>query len=253
MRLLRRYRSPLIVLAWFALIIVGPQAMAAEGPLRVAYPQRVVNLDPHGSAAAERIVIALSRHLVDTLVTWDAAAGEFAPKLATSWETLDDLTWQFTVREGVRFHDGTELTSADVAASLERIVDLGGPLSALWQLIEGVETPDQYTVLVRTSEPMGTLLSNLTMLAIAPAWAMEAEDFDERPVGSGPFRFEEWVRDERVVLVANEIYWRDGLPRVERLVWVDIPELAPRMTALLTWGDRPDGPDPSGAAAGPGG
>ena len=233
MRSFRRYRSPLIVLAWFALTIVGPQAMAAEGTLRVAYPQRVVNLDPHGSAAAERIVITLSRHIFDTLVAWDAAAGAFTPNLATSWETLDDLTWQFTIREGVRFHDGTALTSADVAASLERIVDLGGPLSALWQLIEAVETPDQYTVVIRTSEPMGTLLSNLTMLAIAPSWAMEAEDFDERPVGSGPFRFDEWVRDERVVLVANEDYWREGLPRVDRLVWVDIPELAPRMTALV--------------------
>lgn len=228
-----RYRRSLFIVALLALITLGAVANAAEGTLRVAYPQRVVNLDPHGSAAAERIVIALSRHVFDTLVAWDATAGEFTPMLATSWEVIDDLTWQFTLRQGVTFHDGGAFTSEDVAASLERIATLAGPLSALWRLIEDVETPDSHTVVIRTSEPMGTLLSNLTMLAIAPAWALEAEDFDERPVGSGPFEFEEWVRDERVVLVANEDYWREGLPRVERLVWVDIPELSPRMTALV--------------------
>jgi peptide/nickel transport system substrate-binding protein len=227
-----RCRRAFCFVALLVFISFGGIATAVEGELRVAYPQRVVNLDPHGSAAAERIVITLSRHLFDRLVEWDAAAGEFRPQLATGWESPDDTTWQFQLREGVRFHDGNELTSEDVAASLERVVDLAGPLSALWQLIEEVETPDPYTVIIRTSEPMGTLLSNLTMLAIAPAWALEADDFEERPVGSGPFRFEEWIRDERVVLVANEDYWREGLPQVERLVWVDIPEVSARMTAL---------------------
>ncbi|MCL6553999.1 MAG: hypothetical protein K6W08_12885 [Firmicutes bacterium] len=145
----------------------GPAA--PPGTLRIAYPQRAVSLDAHGPAAAERISIIIGRHLYDTLVTWDPAARKFQPALAERWRIVDPTTWEFQLRRGVRFHDGSEFTAAAVKTSLERVVALRGPLTPLFTPVTAVETPDPYRVVIRTQGPMGTLLSNLTMLYIVPA------------------------------------------------------------------------------------
>ncbi|MDR7543304.1 MAG: ABC transporter substrate-binding protein [Armatimonadota bacterium] len=220
------------------LVVVTMMAMAGPaappGVLRVAYYQRVVSLDAHGPAAAERAVIILGRHLYDTLVTWDPAAKKFQPALAIRWRTLDPTTWSFELRRGVRFHDGQEFTAAAVKTSVERAVQFRGPLSPLFTPIVSVDASDPYRVLMKTQAPMGTLLSNLTMLNIVPAGTPPTPAFGERPVGTGPFRFVEFVRDTRVVLEANPHYWRQGVPRLQRLIFVDIPEVSGRITALET-------------------
>jgi peptide/nickel transport system substrate-binding protein len=222
----------LIALLMATLSQAGPAAPA--GTLRIAYPQRVVSLDAHGSAAAERISIIISRHLYDTLLTWDPQAKRFQPALAERWRSLDPMTWEFQLRRGVRFHDGQEFTSAAVATSIERVVALPGPIRPLFQPIAAVETPDPYRVVMRTRTPMGTLLSSLTMLGIVPAGTPATPAFGDRPVGTGPFKFVEFIRDTRVVLEANPTYWRPGIPKLQRLIFVDIPELSGRMTALET-------------------
>jgi peptide/nickel transport system substrate-binding protein len=206
----------------------------APGTIRVAYYQRVVSLDAHGPAAAERISIILGRHLYDTLVTWDPKAKKFQPALATRWRSIDPTTWEFELRRGVTFHDGAEFTAAAVKTSLERAVALRGPLTPLFTPVTAVETPDPYRVVIKTQGPMGTLLSNLTMLLIVPAGTPPTPAFAEKPVGTGPFRFVEMVRDARVVLEANPNYWQRGIPRLQRLVFLDIPELSGRVTALET-------------------
>ncbi|MGQ0550770.1 MAG: ABC transporter substrate-binding protein, partial [Armatimonadota bacterium] len=88
----------------------GAGPAAPPGTLRIAYPQRIVSADAHGSAAAERISIILGRHLYDTLVTWDPQAKKFQPALAERWRSTDPSTWEFQLRRGVRFHDGQEFT-----------------------------------------------------------------------------------------------------------------------------------------------
>ncbi|MDR7483644.1 MAG: ABC transporter substrate-binding protein [Armatimonadota bacterium] len=221
-----------VVLAGAGLAPAGPAA--PPGTLRIAYPQRAVSLDAHGPAAAERISIIIGRHLYDTLVTWDPKAKQFQPALAERWRSVDPTTWEFQLRRGVRFHDGSEFTSAAVKTSLERVVALRGPLTPLFAPVAAVDTPDPYRVVVRTQTPMGTLLSNLTMLYIVPAGTPPTPAFAEKPVGTGPFRFVEFVRDTRVVLEANPTYWRRGIPKLQRLVFVDIPELSARVTALET-------------------
>ena len=221
----------------FALLIatsVGGAGPTASGTLRIAYPQRIISADAHGSAAAERISIILGRHLYDTLVTWDPQAKKFQPALAERWRSTDPTTWEFQLRRGVRFHDGQEFTSAAVVTSIERAVALRGPLTPLFAPLASVEAPDPYRVAIKTRVPMGTLLSNLTMVGIVPAGTPATPAFGDRPVGTGPFKFVEFVRDTRLVLEANTAYWRPGVPKLQRLVFVDIPELSARVTALET-------------------
>ncbi len=212
----------------------GGAGPAASGTLRIAYPQRIVSADAHGSAAAERISIILARHLYDTLVTWDPQAKKFQPALAERWRSIDPTTWEFQLRRGVRFHDGQEFTSAAVVTSIERAVALRGPLTPLFAPLASIEAPDANRVVIKTRTPMGTLLSNLTMVGIVPAGTPATPAFGDRPVGTGPFKFVEFVRDARLVLEANTSYWRPGIPKLQRLIFVDIPELSARVTALET-------------------
>lgn len=234
--MLRRFIKSVSLLAGVLLVATIAQAgpSAAPGTLRTAYFQRIVSLDAHGTAAAERSAIILGRHLYDTLVTWDPKAKKFQPSLATRWRNADPMTWEFELRRGVQFHDGGEFTSAAVKTSLERVVALRGPLTPLFAAVASVDTPDPYRVVIKTQTPMGTLLSNLTMLLIVPSGTPATPAFGERPIGTGPFRFVEFVRDTRVVLEANPSYWQRGIPKLQRLVFVDIPELSGRVTALET-------------------
>jgi peptide/nickel transport system substrate-binding protein len=108
------------------------------------------------------------------------------------------------------------------------------PLTPLFSGITSIDASDPARVVLKTATPLGTLLSNLTNLAIVPANTPATPAFGDRPVGTGPFKFAEFVRDTRVVLEANPSYWRTGVPKLRRLVFVDIPELSARVTALET-------------------
>jgi peptide/nickel transport system substrate-binding protein len=231
-------RTLRVVAGIAAILMVSAFAQAAPvaqpGALTISYPQRVVSLEPHGTAAAERINIIISRHLFDTLITWDPGAKKFQPALADRWRSTDPTTWEFQLRRGVKFHDGSDLTSAAVKTSIERAQAMRGPLAPLFSGITSVDASDPYRVVLKTASPLGTLLSNLTNLAIVPSGTPTTPAFGDRPVGSGPFKFVEFVRDTRVVLEANPSYWRPGIPKLRRLVFVDIPELSARVTALET-------------------
>jgi peptide/nickel transport system substrate-binding protein len=222
-----------------------PTPAGPRGQLTVAMPFRVVALDPHGAQGVERPTLTVARHIFDTLVVRDPATGEYRPALAVEWSTPDQNTWVFTLRPGVRYHDGSPLTSADVKACIERVVALKGPPAPLWAALEGVETPDERTVRIRTRTPVGTMLANLALLYIAPASRVNAEGFFNSPVGTGPFKFVSWRRDAEVRLEANPDHW-GGPPAVKTLVFKDIPEVAARVTALetgevdLTYGLPPD-------------
>jgi len=190
-------------------------------------------MDPHGPHSVEESTAVILSMVLDTLVTRDPATGELMPSLATSWEATSDTSWQFSLREGVTYHDGSAFTSEDVKASLERVLELEGPLAPLWVLVESVEAPDPLTVVINTSEPMGTVPVNATLLFIGPAAGIREEGFWNEPIGMGPFRFISWVPDSELVAEANEDYW-GGSPGLERLVVRDIPEPAAQITALET-------------------
>ena len=230
-------RRSVATVALVCLLLVGVGLTTAAPPpstLRVSYLQRILSLDPHGSAGAERMSWIIGRHLYNQLVSWDYTAKKFQPQLALSWRNTDPTTWQFELRRGVKFHDGREFTSASVKTSVERVIAMKGPLAPLFAPVQSVETPDPYRVVIKTSEPVGTMLSSLTILAMVPAGTPPTPDFGDHPIGTGPFKFVEFVRDARLVLDANTNYWQPGVPKAQRLIFVDIPEVAARATAVET-------------------
>lgn len=196
-------------------------------------PRSLVSLDPHGAQSVEEATAVVSSHLFDTLVARDPASGELVPRLALSWQPLDELTWEFKLREGVTFHDGSPFTAADVQATLERVKTLEGPLAPLWAQVSGVETPDDLTVHFTATEPQGTVPSSASLLFITPAALSNNEGFFDQPVGLGSYTFASWTRDAELRLEANPDFW-GGAPGIQTLIFRDIPEVAARVTALET-------------------
>lgn len=212
---------------------------ASGGELNIGSEITLIGIDPHQSSAEESVLM-VSYHVFDTLVRRDG--DDYVPHLAESWETPDDTTWIFHLREDAVFHDGTPVTGHQFKASLERLISLESAQAPLWLTLESVEVTDDYTVTLRTSEPMGTMLSSLSLLFILPVeeynlhTQKDAEpnaDYFRAPVGSGAFRVEEFIPDDETVLARNEDYWGEPAT-LDRLVIHEIPELSARMTALET-------------------
>ncbi|MBN2551928.1 MAG: hypothetical protein JXB06_04125, partial [Spirochaetales bacterium] len=163
-------------------------------------------LDPHKTAGT--LTFQTLKSVYDTLVEPDQT-GKLVPALAEKWEiSSDGLSWTFTLRPGVKFHNGDTLSSADVKATFERIMkeETGSPKRADYAAITAVEAPNAGTVVIRLSQPYSPLLATLASgwSAILPKSLIDAgHDFANQPVGTGPYRFVEWVRDSRVVLEKN--------------------------------------------------
>ena len=174
-------------------------------------------------------------NLFDPLFSLDTE-GRLQPALAESYRALDDRTWELKLRSGVTFHNGEPFNSASVRATVERMLDPASksPIRAQLGAIERVDTPDARTAVVVTRQPFAPLLAELSGLMMLPPRALaEAgpEGFARKPVGTGPFRFVEWVKDDHLTLEANQAYWR-GSPRFRRLQFRPVPDSAGRIAAL---------------------
>ncbi|MGD9711965.1 MAG: ABC transporter substrate-binding protein [Thermomicrobiales bacterium] len=211
------------------------------GELNIVMQRVLVSLDPHGAQSVEEPTAVIASHIFGTLVTRNFETGDLEGSLATSWEAVDDVTWQFTLREGVMWQDGTPFTSADVKFSLERVLELEGPLAPLWALVTSVEAPDDLTITITTSEPQGTVPTNASLFYVTPAALSNEEGFFDAPVGLGPYQFSSWTRDSQIELVASDSYFGDPAS-VGTLRFREIPEVAAKVTAIetgeidFTWG-----------------
>lgn len=215
----------------FALSLLGPglAGAAPSGTLTVAMARIVETLDPPLSLSIGNWSISMT--MFDSLVTV-GPDGSLQPMLATRWEVLDPLTWRFTLRRGVRFHDGQPFTSASVKFSLDRIVDPATKARQIgyWQSYDRTETPDDYTAIIKTKAPVGNVLSALAVTMMVPP--KPSRPLTEKPVGTGPFRFVEWVVDDHLTVEANPDYWQ-GPPKVAKIVFRSIKEQTTRFSALL--------------------
>lgn len=178
-------------------------------------------------------------NIYDSL-TAHSPEGGLEPALAVSWKALDEKTWQFRLRQGVKFHNGEPFNAQCVKVSLDRILDPenASPMHGRVGKIDHVEVVDDYTVNLAMKNPDVTLPARLSELygSIVPAKYVQEvgnEGFAKAPVGTGPFKFVEWVKDERLVLEANRDYWR-GAPQIDKLTIYPIVEDAARMAALQT-------------------
>jgi len=209
-----------------------PASQAPTGELRVAHSQKVVNLDP--SASAERVTGFLASYMMDPLVEQDLS-GQLVGRLATSWRAVEPTAWEFKLRSGINFHNGEPFNSSVVKFSLERFKDeklKSSPLAPLWAPLDVVDTPDDTTAIIKTKTPVGPLLQNLTQVFMLPPQAASRDNFQEQPVGTGPFKFVSWTRGDRLMMEAIPAYWEPGSPRVQRVTWREVPEVSTRVSAL---------------------
>jgi len=224
---------------------VGTTSRQSAGTLRVAHPDKLTSLDPTGSNSLGGPTLTVGRQIFDQLVTKDPVSGDYKPSLATKWEVPDPQTWVFTLRPDVKFHDGTPLTSADVKATLDRIMQQKGPIQPLWGTLDTVETPDPLTARMKFKAPIGTVLASAALLHILPAAKINQDGFFNKPIGSGPFKVTDFKPDDSLTLEANTGYW-GGAPGLQTLIFRIIPEVTARLTAVetgeidLTWTIPPD-------------
>jgi len=220
------------LLALVAFVALGcggggaPQSNTPPNTLYVALESEPPELDPNlSSAYVDRQVMA---SLYDKLVDIDQD-GEIVPMLAKSYEVSDvGLVYTFHLREGIKFHDGTEFNAEAVKYNLERYQEEDSFRSTEVEPIESVEAVDEYTVRVTLSEPFAPFLAVLTDRAgiIASPKAIEENNgrISKDPVGTGPFEFVERVRGDHITVEKNPHYWREGLPKIDKIVYKGIED-----------------------------
>jgi glutathione transport system substrate-binding protein len=177
--------------------------------------------------------------MYEGLVAWDEKL-QLQPKLATSWKpSADGKQWTFTLRQGVKFHDGTPFTSEAVKTTVDHILDknTASTRRASYTLIQKVDTPDPNTAVFTTDPPspdLPFLLADGSVRIISPtALQKYGKDFGRNPVGTGPYKFDEWVPNDHVSGVINPDYWGTK-PLVRRLVYKPVPEASARVVVLRT-------------------
>ena len=212
----------------------GGTAGGYKNTLTWAQGADVTSLDPH--QGKETPAVQVNTQIFDTLVTVDPEPNEVVPQIAESWEQTDDQTYVFKIREGIKFHDGSDLTAEDVKFSLDRARN-SAAVSYIVNFIEEVTVDDDHTVTVKTTAPYAPTLRNLAIpfAAIVPKAVVEADEnaFIQNPVGSGPYKFVEWNHGDHVTLKAFDDYYA-GKPETENLIMKVIPETSQRTIALET-------------------
>ncbi|MBN9498618.1 MAG: ABC transporter substrate-binding protein [Alphaproteobacteria bacterium] len=218
-----------------ALVVLASPAIAQN--LRVGLAVEPDSLDPQYHQFSPNN--AIGRHLYDRLVHQDKDQ-RLTPGLAVSWRATSPTVWEFALRQGVRFHDGTPFEAADVAFSIDRARKVEKSPSSFAPYLRSIASVDidgAHLVRITTREPNPTLPTDLSVIAILSA-KLHAETKQEEfaagklAVGTGPYRFTSWSRGDRLTFERNDSYWGGAAPwaRVEfRMLTAD----ATRVAALL--------------------
>jgi peptide/nickel transport system substrate-binding protein len=200
---------------------------------------------PHQYVAAEDIVL---KPMLENLLSRDLKTGGMSPMLAERWEVVDGgRTWTFHLRQGVAFHDGWgEVTAEDVKFTFASIVKEGSAnATAPWlRPLQSMEIADPYTITLHFDKPMVTFDNRVTQGLFPSAAFIHSKKYIEtvgeeaaerHPVGTGPWKFVEHIRGDRIVYEAVENHWR-AVPHFKRLVFLKVPEPATRMAMLRAGG-----------------
>ncbi|MBM4466958.1 MAG: ABC transporter substrate-binding protein [Chloroflexi bacterium] len=217
-------------------LVPTPEAPKPKGTLVRALSTYPNSLDL--PQCAERNASTTAWHMHDSLV-WLNDEGIIEPALAESWEVSEDGTeYIFHLRKGVTFHNGEPFNADAVVFSWQRGKDGGFEYSNLWQRAQSVEKIDDYTVKITTEKPDALFLPIMadSWGMIPPKYFAEVgqKGFEEHPIGTGPFTFVEWIKGDRIVMKANPNYWREGVPKIETLIFRPVPESATRVAAIQT-------------------
>ncbi|SDX02290.1 peptide/nickel transport system substrate-binding protein [Marininema mesophilum] len=210
------------------------------------------SLDPAQVTDGESLNV--TRNIYDTLVDYKDENTEVGPALAESWKTSkDQKTWTFNLKKGVKFQDGTDFNAEAVAFNFERWMDkknpyhkggefpyygymFGGYKGDKGHVIKSVKAVNKNTVQFKLNEPQGPFLANIAMpaFAIASPKAIKAdpEGLGKKPVGTGPFKFESWKKNDTISLLKNKDYWKKGYPKLDKVIFKSMPDNSARFTAL---------------------
>ncbi|HEX2828314.1 MAG TPA: ABC transporter substrate-binding protein [Burkholderiales bacterium] len=218
------------------MLLITTPAFAAE--LRIGLSADVTTMDPHFVAAQPNLTVQM--HVFEGLVRIDEK-GRVTPGVAQSWSTPDPLTWEFKLRPGVKFHDGSELTADDVVFSLERPLTIKGSpggFAAYVKPIIAKQVVDKHTLRLKTAAPYGPLLQDLAQVLLVSRKAAtnaSSEDFDsgKAAIGTGPFKLVKFARGDRVQLARNDAYWA-GKPEWDSVSLRILPSDPARTAALLS-------------------
>jgi peptide/nickel transport system substrate-binding protein len=195
------------------------------------------NLDHHFMSTINA-ASTTHRKIYEGLVGRDKNA-EIKPLLAKEWEQLDDVTWEFKLRDDVTFHDGTAFSADAVKVTFDRLLNpnVASPRAVVFKMVKEVKVIDDYTVQLILSEPFSPLLSILASHegGIISPKAIEkyGKNIIQEPNGTGPFVFEKWTPGHEIVFNKNENYWGTD-PKVEKVVFKVVPEETTRISMLET-------------------
>lgn len=246
-------RSALLAAPSLALAPSAARAQKAADTLRIQFLDAVPNVDIYFNSQRTGLIIA--HQAWDMLVHRDPATFEIKPSLATDWKFAEDSSLDLTIRQGVKFHDGSPLTAEDVAYTINMAASpdskVATPSNYAW--IDRVEKTGDFSVRIRMKKPTPAALEYLAMVTpIHPKAYREKvgpEGFAAKPVGAGPYKFVKNDQGKEVVLERFEDYWAGspkGKPAIKTLAIRFVPDLATEVTELLAqradwiWNINPD-------------
>jgi peptide/nickel transport system substrate-binding protein len=223
--------------------LLGPAGRGtarAQGPpkrggiLRVATVDKPVNMDPGYAQLYSSLQVY--QNVYSKLVYADES-GQFGPGLARTWRQDNDKTWTFDLVDNAVFHNGEPFSAKDVAFTFTRLLDPKNklPMRVFFAPVEGVEAVGPSQVRFHLSRPYGPLLAVLSQATeIVNEKAIGAKDPKLFPIGTGPFRFVEWVKDDHITLERWDRYFRPGKPSLDRIVFYAPADDTVRLTGLQT-------------------
>ncbi len=220
-----------------ALVLTFPLALLTHAAnLTIGLGTDVTAVDPHYHNLTPNNNVA--SHLYGYLVERNEKS-QMVPGLATEWKAIDPTTWEFKLRRGVKFHDGSDFTAADVVASIERVPKVPNspsPFTAYTKQIQKIEVVDPYTIRLKTALPYPLMPSDMTQVAIISKQFVNAstEDFNsgKAAIGTGPYKLVKFTKGDRIELARNDAYWAGKTPW-DKVTMRSVTNDAARVAALL--------------------
>lgn len=218
-------------------------AAATEAPKRGGTFIGAISGDPQGGSrntSTDLNTFYAFGPVYSALVYVDASR-EARPDLAESWKISDDeKTYTFKLRKNAKFHDGKPVTSADVKYTIQEVAGkFNAQAQPTFSRIDSIDTPDDHTLIFKLKQPLAVFLNSLShqFMMVLPKHLYEGTDpkknpANEKPIGSGPFKFQEWVKGDHLTLVRNDDYFLEGLPYLDRVVFRIIPDAGSRTIAF---------------------
>ena len=213
--------------------MVLPVSAMAKADLVIATDAPPKAMNPHAYSSDANL--SYMSNFFDGLLQRKAPEGKLGPALAVKWQRVDALTWKFELRKGVKYHNGNDFNAADVKFTFERMKDPKySKLLNIANSIASIETPDDYTVIFKTKKPVPWFAETMHQNFIVDKESTEKIDdgeYNTRAMGTGAYKFVEWIKGSYIRMTANENYW-EGAPKYKNVDILPITEESTRFAAL---------------------